>query len=96
MSLFGIAEDRVAAIYGINYKDKRSDAVNWLAERGNPYVAVGADESGRVTSDWGTFGFPETFVIDQAGVIRYRHAGPLFPKILEETILPLIRSLREK
>ena len=42
--LMRIAEDRVAAIYGINYKDKRSDAVNWLAARGNPYVAIGADE----------------------------------------------------
>ena len=94
--LMRIAEDRVAAIYGINYKDKPSDVVNWLAERGNPYVAIGADESGRVTIDWGTYGVPETFVIDQAGVIRYRHVGPLFPEILEETILPLIRSLREK
>ena len=82
-------------LYGINYKDERSDAVDWLAEQGNPYVAIGADESGRVTSDWGTQGFPETFVVDQAGVIRYRHAGPLFPKLLEKTILPLIGLLRE-
>ncbi len=94
--LMRIAEDGIAPIYGIDYKDKQSDAVNWLAERGNPYVAIGADENGRVTIDWGTYGVPETFVIDQAGVIRYRHVGPLFPEILEETILPLIRSLREK
>ncbi len=94
--LMRLAEDGVARIYGINYKDERSDAVDWLAEQGNPYVAIGADESGRVTSDWGTQGFPETFVVDQAGVIRYRHAGPLFPKLLEKTILPLIGLLREK
>ncbi len=91
-----IVGDGIAPIYGIDYKDKPSDARNWLAERGNPYVAIGSDESGRATIDWGTYGVPETFVIDQAGVIRYRHVGPLFPEILEETILPLIRSLREK
>lgn len=94
--LVQLAADRVAAIYGINYRDEPADAVNWLADLGNPYVAIGADKSGRVAIDWGTEGFPETFVIDQAGIIRYRHTGPLSPKILEETILPLIRLLRER
>ncbi len=94
--LMRIAEDGIAPIYGINYKDSQSKAANWLAEWGNPYVAIGADEKGRATIDWGAYGVPETFVIDQAGVIRYRHVGPLFPEILEETIVPLIRSLREK
>ncbi len=54
--LMRIADDGIAPIYGIDYKDKQSDAVNWLAERGNPYVAIGADESGAVTSDWVTYG----------------------------------------
>ena len=34
--LMRIAEDRLAAIYGINYRDERADAVNWLADLGNP------------------------------------------------------------
>src|SRR3546814_13639631 len=72
-----IAEAGVAPIYGINYKDKPSDAAKWLAERGNPYVAIGADERGRITAAWGASGIPETFIIDQAGMIRYRHAGAL-------------------
>ena len=49
-----IAEDGIAPIYEIDHKDKQSDAVNWLAERGNPCVAIGADESGGVTFDWVT------------------------------------------
>src|SRR3546814_15864746 len=48
--LMRIAEAGVAPIYGINFKDKPSDAVKWLAERGNPYVAIGADESGRIAA----------------------------------------------
>jgi cytochrome c biogenesis protein CcmG/thiol:disulfide interchange protein DsbE len=94
--LMRLAEDGIVPIYGLNYKDKRSNAVSWLAELGNPYVAIGADENGRVAIDWGVYGVPETFVIDRVGVIRYRHVGPLFPETLEETILPLIRSLRER
>ncbi len=94
--LMRIAEDGIAPIYGINYKDSQSKAASWLAEWGNPYVAIGADEKGRITIDWGAYGVPETYVVDQAGVIRYRHVGPLFPEILEGTIVPLIRSLREK
>ena len=91
-----IAEEGIAPIYGINYKDSQTKAANWLAEWGKPYVAIGADDKGRATIDWGAYGVPETYIIDQAGVIRYRHVGPLFPEILEETIVPLIRSLREK
>ena len=45
--------------------------------------------------DWGIYGVPETFIIDRAGVIRYRRVGPLFPVLLEKELLPLIGSLRE-
>ncbi len=93
--LMRLSEDRVVPIYGINYKDKQADAVAWLAELGNPYAAIGADEHGRVAIDWGIYGVPETFVIDQRGVIRYRHVGPLSLDIVEKELLPLIRSLRE-
>lgn len=93
--LMRIAEAGVAPIYGINYKDKPSDAAKWLAERGNPYVAIGADERGWITAAWGTSGIPETFIIDQAGMIRYRHAGALSVELLDNSIFPLIRSLRD-
>jgi cytochrome c biogenesis protein CcmG/thiol:disulfide interchange protein DsbE len=94
--LMRLSGERSTPIYGINYKDKPSDALNWLAEQGNPYIAVGADESGQVSIDWGISGVPETLVIDRGGAIRYRHVGPLSSSVLEETILPLIRSLREE
>lgn len=93
--LMRLARDRVVPIYGINYKDKRADALAWLQELGSPYIAIGADESGRVAIDWGIYGVPETFVVDQNGVIRYRQVGPVFPKVLDDEILPLISALRE-
>ena len=93
--LMRLAREYAVPIFGINYKNEPADAVGFLAKFGNPYAAVGADEDGRVTTGWGVNGVPETFVIDRAGVIRYRHVGPLFLKVLEQEILPLIRYLRE-
>src|SRR3546814_11337778 len=90
-----IAEAGVAPIYGINYKDKPSDAAKWLAEWGNPYVAIGADERGRITAAWGASGITETFIFDQDGLIRYRHAGALSIELLDNNIFPLIRLLRD-
>ena len=88
-----LARMGVAPVYGINYKDKPDAAKKWLAELGDPYAAIGADESGRVGIDWGVYGVPETFIVGPDGLIRHKHVGPLTPRALEEEILPLIRKL---
>jgi cytochrome c biogenesis protein CcmG/thiol:disulfide interchange protein DsbE len=62
---------------GINQKDLPDNAVKFLAELGNPYDAVGADSNGRVSIDWGVYGVPETFVVNPAGKITYKHIGPI-------------------
>lgn len=77
-------------LYGLNYKDRQGDALRWLQERGDPYVDSFFDGDGRVGIDFGVYGVPETFVIDGQGRIRYKHAGPLTPELLRDTILPLI------
>jgi cytochrome c biogenesis protein CcmG/thiol:disulfide interchange protein DsbE len=88
-----LAKLNVAPVYGINYKDKAADAQQWLKNFGDPYTAVGADESGRVGIDWGVYGVPETFIVGPDGMIRLKHVGPLTPQALEEEILPAIRKL---
>jgi cytochrome c biogenesis protein CcmG/thiol:disulfide interchange protein DsbE len=40
------------------------------------------------------YGVPETFVVDQDGVIRYKHIGPVTAEALQQTILPLVRELQ--
>jgi cytochrome c biogenesis protein CcmG/thiol:disulfide interchange protein DsbE len=57
-------------IYGLNYKDKREDALRWLGNFGNPYTRSLSDTDGLVGIDYGVYGVPETFVIDKQGVIR--------------------------
>jgi len=90
--LNALAQTKRVPIYGINYKDKEDLALAWIAELGNPYTRIGADD-GRVGIDWGVYGVPETFIVDRDGRIRYKHVGPLTPADVERTILPLVARL---
>ncbi|HEV2335913.1 MAG TPA: DsbE family thiol:disulfide interchange protein, partial [Stellaceae bacterium] len=74
--LNALAQTKRVAIYGIDYKDKPDAARAWIAELGNPYTRIGADD-GRVGIEWGVYGVPETFIVDSQGRIRYKHVGPL-------------------
>lgn len=91
-TLMDFSAQQSIPLYGLNYKDRRTDALRWLDERGDPYRDSFYDIEGRVGIDYGVYGVPETFVIDQQGRIRYKHSGPLSPKLLHDTILPMIRG----
>lgn len=80
-------------IYGINFKDTSEQATRFLEELGNPFTAIGADQGGRVAIDWGVYGYPETFVIDATGRIRYRHVGAISANDLDRIIYPLLKKL---
>jgi cytochrome c biogenesis protein CcmG/thiol:disulfide interchange protein DsbE len=90
--LMALAE-RGVTIYGINYKDPPEQASAWLAELGDPFARIGADRDGRVGIDWGVYGVPETFVVDGEGRIRHRFVGPLQPRDVDRTLLPLLAEL---
>lgn len=91
--LVDLARQNVVPIYGLNYKDKRDDALAWLGRYGNPYIASLSDSEGLVGIDYGVYGVPETFVVDKTGTIRLKHIGPVTPEALRDTILPLVRKL---
>ena len=80
-------------VYGLNYKDKRDDAMRWLANFGNPYTRSLSDTEGLVGIDFGVYGVPETFIIDKEGVIRMKQIGPVTPEVLRDDILPLLKKL---
>lgn len=73
-------------IVGLNYKDNPLQAKAWLKRWGNPYQVIGQDLEGKVAMDFGVYGTPETFVIDQDGRIVYRHAGVLTQALWEKEI----------
>jgi cytochrome c-type biogenesis protein CcmF len=80
-------------VVGINYKDRPEAARAWLDKLGDPYAQVAADQSGRTGIDFGLYGVPETYVVDQAGVIRFKQTGPLTAEIVKTKIRPLLEQL---
>lgn len=93
--LLELARSGAVPLYGLNYKDKREDAISWLRELGDPYLLSAADLEGRVGIDYGVYGAPETYLIDRDGVIRFKHIGPLTPDVLQGRILPLVNDLNK-
>lgn len=91
--LIDLARSGTVLMYGLNYKDQRDNAIEWLARHGNPYLESISDAEGLVGINLGVYGVPETFVIDGSGIIRYKHIGPVTEQALQETILPLMRKL---
>jgi cytochrome c biogenesis protein CcmG/thiol:disulfide interchange protein DsbE len=92
--LMQLAKANIVPVYGLDYKDDTGDGRRWLAQNGDPYVASIVDRDGRVGIDYGVYGVPETFLIDKAGVVRYKQIGPITPEALQQKILPLVRDLQ--
>ena len=92
--LMELSKRKLIKMVGLNYKDKRQDAQNWLARHGDPYDAIAFDALGDVGIDYGVYGVPETFVIDGKGHIRMKHIGPLTPEVLKLELLPLIDKIK--
>ena len=93
--LIQYARSGALPIYGLNYKDKREDALAWLGELGDPYVLSVSDTDGRVGIDYGVYGAPETYLIDRDGIIRFKQIGPVTPDVWQKTILPLAQQLNK-
>lgn len=94
--LVDLSKQGVVPLYGLNYKDKREDALAWLQRLGDPYKVSLSDTAGLVGIDYGVYGVPETFVIDKRGVIRHKQIGPVTEQALRDTILPLVEKLRKE
>ena len=90
--LMDLAQDGRVEIVGLNYKDKPENARRFLAELGNPYTALGTDETGRAAIEWGVYGIPETFLVGKDGNIAWKHVGPFDPRNVATTLMPEIEK----
>jgi len=81
-------------IVGLNWRDPRNRAKAWLAQLGDPYDFVIYDRLGELVIAMGATGAPETYVIDQNGLIRYKHVGMITDEVWDETLWPLIQDLK--
>jgi cytochrome c biogenesis protein CcmG/thiol:disulfide interchange protein DsbE len=75
--LLEIARTESVPLIGLNWKDEDILAQRWLAELGDPYDAVPVDRDGQVAVEWGVYGAPETFLVDDQGIVRHRHVGAM-------------------
>lgn len=91
--LTALSRDGVVPIYGLAYKDAREHSLAFLQSYGDPYVLSIEDPDGRTGIDYGVYGIPETYLIDRAGVIRFKHIGPITADVIEKTILPMVAEL---
>ena len=94
--LLAVKERTSVRLYGINYKDEAAAARRFLERYGNPFVAIGADGTGRAAIEWGVYGMPESFVVNGKGEIVYKHVGPITVEALEVNILPAIRAAQKR
>ena len=92
--LVEFARSGMAPVVGLNYKDQRENGLAWLRQHGNPYLLSAFDVDGRTGIEYGVIGVPETFVIDQRGIIRLKHTGPVTREVMASKLMPLIEELR--
>ena len=89
-----LAGQNLLTIVGLNYKDERDDAKQWLGELGNPYTVIAHDLKGNVGIDFGVYGVPESFLIDKKGQIRFKQIGPFTPDDINTKLIPLVKTLQ--
>jgi cytochrome c biogenesis protein CcmG, thiol:disulfide interchange protein DsbE len=92
-ALMALARQPGVTLDGIAYKDKPADSRHFLDELGNPYNRIGIDQDGTTAINFGVYGVPETYVVDDDGNIRYRQVGPLSEEDLDHKMLPLIARI---
>jgi cytochrome c biogenesis protein CcmG, thiol:disulfide interchange protein DsbE len=86
-TLLQIANQGAVPLIGLDWKDNDEDAKAWLQQLGNPYSVVAVDRDGRAAIEFGVYGAPETFLIDERGIVQYRHVGPMTADVWEREFL---------
>jgi cytochrome c biogenesis protein CcmG/thiol:disulfide interchange protein DsbE len=95
-NLVAIAKQEGVVIQGIDWRDTPERGAAWLRDHGDPYAHVGQDPDSATAIDLGVTGAPETFVVDAAGIIRYKQIGPITPEVWHDTLQPLIANLQKQ
>ncbi len=77
-------------LFGVNYRDPARDALGFLNELGNPYARIGQDAEARNGRDWGVVAMPETFFINDDGIVVLHFRGPITQRSLENQVIPAL------
>lgn len=92
--LMKIAKNSNIVLDGLDYKDNKTIAQEWFKKVGNPYHQILDDPQGQLAINLGVYGTPETFIIDQNGIIREKYVGPITMMVWKNQLLPKIKKLQ--
>ena len=81
--LMELKKNNKLKVIGMNYKDSKENAKNFLKELGNPYDQIIFDSKGTNAIEWGAYGVPESFLINNNKIIK-KYIGPLNKVSIEE------------
>jgi cytochrome c biogenesis protein CcmG/thiol:disulfide interchange protein DsbE len=80
-------------LWGIAVKDKPDSLTKFLNRFGNPFTRIADDRAGLVSIDWGVDGYPESFLIDRAGIVRWHLGGPLTDDNIRNDFRPALQAI---
>lgn len=95
-TLLALSRQNIVPFLGLDWKDERDRAQQWLAQLGNPYSAVAFDDKGGVAINWGVYGAPETYLIDRQGRVIFKHIAPMTFDVWQREFLPRIRAAQKE
>ena len=75
-------------VAGVNMMDREADALDYLADEGNPFFAIATDPQGRNRVEWGVTAPPEAFIVGGDGTVLFRFVGPLVGTDYEDRFVP--------
>jgi cytochrome c biogenesis protein CcmG/thiol:disulfide interchange protein DsbE len=86
-TLLAIRQQNVVPLIGMDWRDGDNDPLGYLRQLGNPYEAIAVDKDGREAINWGVYGAPETFLVNDKGIVVYKYVGPLTQEVWEKQFL---------
>jgi cytochrome c biogenesis protein CcmG/thiol:disulfide interchange protein DsbE len=78
--LLKLSKEKNLKLLGVNFKDKKNNALKFLNDLGNPYDNLTKDELGKQSVNFGIYGIPESILIDKELVILKKFTGPISEK----------------
>ena len=90
--LIQLSKEKNIKILGVNFKDKKINALKFLNELGNPYYYMAKDTTGKQSVNFGIYGIPESILINNETIVLKKFIGPLNVQNLND-IKEIINSL---
>ena len=90
--LMELSKENNIKILGVNFKDKKINALKFLKDLGDPYEYLTKDSNGKQSVNFGIYGIPESILIDNKLTIIKKFVGPLTKQDLNN-IIDIINNL---